>query len=300
MTDLRVLQRTLIVITLMLGLTGCGSRAHKVYSSGHSIELPAATLWNIESFTAVNVALTGYGYDGDKLALSMYSSSQSAAYAPPGVGLAGALIAGSIIGSVEVKKAQKEKNARVAQLLNSLTAIAWTDKISTLTPISGDGQVVIQKGIATPKHVVGNVLVLTPVLEITSNYMSLELHVLAQVWRAGKAQKSSKPQYSNYFHIQSDSLWSGSESLTDIDQKSPEDLAVYINSLLFPVRALVENDLKTLGQPKSSPENIRFKNHMGNYFEMGYLLAKTEDRVTFKSLRGEVKHYPAIIVESKN
>lgn len=284
---IRIIKFSTPAILMILLIACAGSNKKKVVESEY-IPMPDYIYLDTKKLKTCNVALSGIGYDGLALSNSLYQANINASLnSPPGAyspeaGLAGALIAGAIIKSIEQSKAQKNKNEPIKTWLTKIEVSnldmhfleILTD--STMLPVE-----------TIKKKTKGHILKLTPSLNLTANYGSLELHVLAEV-----VSPQDKLLYRNYFHIQSQSLLQGGESLKDLNLRNSDNAKLLLSEIIKKFPALVLNELKNNASVRQV-KSIRFENHMGKYFEMGHIMSLAdEDYITFRTLRGEVKHYP--------
>lgn len=270
-------------------LFGCASTGNKRLIKTETSQLNIAHITIKKKSDPINVDLSTLGYDGTSLAQSMYQAQFNASLNTPGynaaAGFAGALIGGAIGQSMAVSRAQKKKNTPVNPWLNTLTHLPW-ESLSSETKNQFFTQInAADKASNTEPN---NTLNLEYSLAMTANYMSLELRAHAEVLSSDKT-----PVYRNYFHIQSKDIMDLNKGLDQLNQYNQENAEEYVTGLLKKLPYLVLADLYSDDNP-GSPQSIRFKNHMGDYYELGYVIRVEEDYITFKSLRGEVKHYPYI------
>ena len=277
-------------IVLALLVSSCASKTNNIYRTSET-ELNALSqvLINNEELGDWHVALSTLGYDGDAVAFSMYQASMNASSTPnsaPGAGLAGALIGGAIIKSHAQSAAQKSKDEPVQSILNKLSAEDWSEFIKTSVASLQDREVHLKNTVTRYDIQEGPVLFITPELEITANYLAIELHAHVEVITPG-----NKSVYSNYFHLQSEPLFTSDMVLGDINSRPISFFQAQTESLVTRLMKLVLEELDgRLSQ--GEVQSIRFTNYMGGYFERGYFINNAEGYITFKTLRGEIKQYP--------
>ncbi len=224
--------------------------------------------------------------------MSMHQANMNAALTnpqyDPAVGLVGVIVGGAIVKDIEKSRAQEKANGPVQGWLTVLDNTNWESAYNRVKKSYG---LPVSFGKPGSDKLKGNTLRLTHSLGVSSNYASLKLKVLAEL-----IAQDNAVLYRNYFHIQSKKLLKDNELLSDLNAKDREFADRVIVSMLEQVPPLVFSDLtRKSGNVKNS--EIRFTNQMGNYFEMGEVLAANEGYITFRTLRGEIKHYPYTTIE---
>ena len=274
---------------LIVCVAGCqnGPKRDVVTKTVTTSHHPNFTTLHTQELKEINVAMSNLGYNGDQLAASMHSSSMNAAMQPgasPGAGLAGALIGGSIIKSSAQNAAQKQKNEPVADFLTTLENLNWQDIFSS-------SELGAQYSFISPKDKTKNnetLLILTPSAQVSADYRSIRLTVTAAVTKKGKVI------YKNFFHLQSQPLLTGEDLLSSVNTISVDEATAGVQQLIDKLPYLIKQDMQSWpGKELQRSVAIKFKNASGEYFERGYLLEQKQNEIIFKSLRGEVKRYPA-------
>lgn len=279
----------LAAVFLIACIVGCqnGPRRDVVNSTVTPSLQPNLAILNTQELNEINVAMSNLGYNGDQLAASIHSSSMNAAMQPgaaPGTGLAGALIGGSIVKSSAQNAAQKQKNEPVTVFLNTLEKLDWQ-------VIFSSSEMGSQYSFISSRDQTKNsdaLLTLQPSTQVSADYRSLRLTVVAAVTKKGKVI------YKNFFHLQSQPLLSGEDLLNSVNTITTDEATANIKKLIDKLPYLIKQDMQSWpGKQLQKSTAIKFKNASGEYFERGYLLEQREGEIIFKSLRGEVKQYPA-------
>lgn len=284
-----ILSAALIVLSVIN--LGCTTNIKKVVHKTSAAVRPDQVLL-VGPKNPCNVSLSELGYDGTALALSMHQANMNAAMTipqyNPAAGLAGVIVGGAIVKGIEQSRAQKKANEPVTNWLVTLDNTDWKDAFNGLKK-AYRLPVLIDKLDAGKQK--GNTLRLTHSLGVSANYGSLKLKVLAEL-----ISKNNETLYRNYFHIQSRRLLEDNELLSDLNTKDRVFADRVVSSMLEQIPSLVFSDLSRKSEQSKNSE-VRFTNHMGKYFEMGKVLAANEDYITFRTLRGEIKHYPYKTIE---
>jgi hypothetical protein len=276
--------KKLCVVALCAVLASCSASGNKkVLNSSSIANRPIDNIEiNYSKLSRIDVDLESLGYDGDGLALAMQQAQTSAAQSAgasggAGAGLAGALIGGSIAQNMAISGAISEKNNRVPLLLAKMRSLNYEKMWQA-------SQFAVNKESIHPKSA-DLKMVLTPKVSVTADYQSFLITVEVDV-REGNKQK-----YRNYFYLQSDQIVDVQKGLPALEQKPAAWIQQQLEQTMQALPQLIALDLNT-GNSAPAATAIRFKNSMGNFYERGSLLAKHEKHLTFKTLRGEVKHMP--------
>lgn len=274
---------------LIVCIAGCqnGPKRDVVNKTVGAPHHPSFAILNTKEIKEIDVAMSNLGYNGDQLAASIHSSSMNAAMQPgatPGASLAGALIGSSIIKSSAQNSAQRQKNEPVTIFLSTLEKLNWQD-------IFSDSKLGTQYSFVSLKDQTKNnetILTLTPSAQVSADYRSLRLTVTAAATNKGKII------YKNFFHLQSQPLLSGEDLLNSVNTTSTDEATALVKQLIDKLPYLIKQDMQSWpGKQLQRSTAIKFKNASGEYFERGYLLEQKQGEIIFKSLRGEVKQYPA-------
>lgn len=277
----------LISITLIiLFITACNSSNKKdvVHSNITVNTFPQKIFFNATQLNNVNVALNGIGYDGDQIASVMHSSNYSAALQPgysPEAGAAGALIAGLFIQKMQKKAAIEEKNKPISPFLDAVESINWN---SIIDNANVDIQLLSESNYDQVQR-----LIITPTLHISPDYRSLILTALIE-----RKNSSSNVTYQNYIHIHSTPIISWNETITNLNLMSNQDINEHLSVMLNQLNSLIYKELEywqSIPQ-KSGGRPIKFINDLKEYYERGTLLENENNFITYRTLRGEIKHIP--------
>lgn len=290
----------LLGFVILLG--GCSSNPKPIYGSLHSSNLPTQIFLDLSQFNKSKVAMNSPGYDGEAIidsfddfkeraSMSIEQSIRNYPYPmPAGTDYAvdGALTALGfavipIMRSIGEKRAQSRKNEPVKVLLARMESINWESVTELINENIG---VPVSSSLSNLNRANGSILRIHPYLEVTSNYQSFELHALVIVNSA-----MNDVIHHNYYHVQSSPLLEKG-ILNDLNSISEEQIKVTVSDLFKKMLPLIYADLN---EREIRPiRSIRFKNHMGRFYEMGKLLNKNKEEgyISFRTLRGEVKSYP--------
>jgi hypothetical protein len=284
-----ILPAALIVLSIIN--LGCTTNVKKVVHKT-STDAQADQVLLIEPKESCRVSLSTLGYDGTALAFSMNQAHMNAAMTnpqyDPASGLAVVLIGGAIVKGIAQSRAQNKANEPVANWLGLLNDTDWE---VAFNGVKKAYRIPVFINTLDVKKQKGNTLRLTHSLAVSANYGSLQLIVLAEL-----VSHRNEIIYRNYFHIQSRWLLEDSEQFSELNTKDRKFADKRISSMLAKVPSLVFSDMsKKSGKLKNT--EVRFTNHMGKYFEMGKVLAANEGYITFRTLRGEIKHYPYITIK---
>ncbi|WP_333797790.1 hypothetical protein [Rheinheimera sp.] len=264
-------------------LVACSSSGNKKLLNSVSIQSAAINIVEIDysKLKDINVDLESLGYNGDSIAFSMQqaqvNAAQSAGAAGAGAGFVGALIGGAIVQNAAVSAAVKEKNERVPQLLAKMRALDYQK-------LWQSSQFAIQKD-AKGSNVSGLKMMLSPKVSLTADYQSFLITVEVDI------REGDKSKYRNYFYLQSSQIIDLKQGLPSLEQKNSEWIAGVLQKTMQVLPQLIELDIAK-GRDATANTAIRFENQMGQYYEHGALLQKHPTHLTFKTLRGEVKHLP--------
>lgn len=270
-------------------LIGCASTGHDKVIAQKNLHYSAIDMIfiDLKPLENVNVALEGLGYDGNMIAQSMhqanFNASMQAGYNAQ-TGLAGALIGGMIVKEAQINREIKEKNSRVQGFLNDLRQQNWKmhwrnvyTEPAKLLVFSDDPS---QPNLNYKLHI-------TPMLQVAADYQSLHMIVEAEI-----INPKGKSEYRNYFYLQSEALLDQNESLMQLSFKDRQWFETTLLQMLNPLPQLIRNELTNEVKVSKPSEPIRFVNGSGEYYERGYLVGLNDGYITFRTLRGEVKHYP--------
>lgn len=278
------MKQTIWILMLSVAVAACSSGGNKkLLNSGSIANQPINTIEvDYSQLQKINVDLDSLGYDGDGLALSMQQAQASAAQTAgagggAGAGFAGALLGGSIAQNIAISAAISEKNGRVPLLLTKMRALDYQSMWQA-------PQFAINQG-ATQTKSAALKMILTPKVSVTADYQSFLIMVEVDV-REGNLRK-----YRNYFYLQSQQIIDVKQGLPALEQKSSEWIQQQLQATMQALPHLIEMDING-GTTVPATTAIRFSNGMGSYYERASLLAKNEKYLTFKTLRGEIKHMP--------
>lgn len=278
-----------ILFVSMLVLSGCSATGHDKLITQKDLTYAEVDMVfvDLKPFDNVNVALEGLGYDGDMLAQSMHqtnlNASMQAGYNAQ-AGLAGALIGGMIVKEAQVNSQIKEKNERVLGFLHDLKKQNW--KMYWRNIYSEPAKLLVFSDDPAQPYL-KHKLHITPVLQVAADYQSLHMVAEAEI-----LDTKGKSLYRNYFYLQSRALLDKNESLMQLSFKDQQWFESLLSQMIQPLPALIRNELMTSADNTKSSAPIRFVNQSGEYYERGYLLGIKDGFITFRTLRGEVKHYP--------
>lgn len=282
-----VLQLLVLTLTVML-VTGCTtSNVKKVIPpqhSSHVIEKTDVIYLDTSKLSNINVALTGLGYDGDQLAQSMTSANYAAAYQPgadPASAAIGVLIAGSILQNMERSAAIEKKNEPVTPFLTKVAALDWQTLVESNTLLNKEWS------INKPEVKNYSVVTVQPELKLSSDYRNLEIVSLVII-----ESEDGEPLYQNYFHIYAPPFLNKTKLLSELNNLSEETLNSKAKMFLSQLEYLLDKDLSEWQKKPKKNDSIRFKNDDKQYYERGTLLAKENSFITYRTLRGEIKHIP--------
>jgi len=279
----------LLVLSLIIVLfTGCTtSNVKKVIPpqlSSHGIEKTENIYLDTSKLSDINVALSGLGYDGDQVAQSMASVNSAAAYQPgadPVSAAIGVLIVGSILQNMEESAAIEEKNEPVTPFLTKVAALDWEALVSSNTLLN---KVWSLKKTETKNY---NAVTVQPELKLSSDYRNLEIVSLVVI-----ESDEGEVVYQNYFHIYTPPFLNKTELLSGLNNLSEEALNSKVKVLLSQLENLLDKDISEWQKKPKRNDSIRFKNDDKQYYERGTLLAKGNNFITYRTLRGEIKHIP--------
>ncbi|MFO1370389.1 MAG: hypothetical protein U1F46_15460 [Marinagarivorans sp.] len=274
-------------------LTACsnnGPRKDIIHNNNVHKDAPRIAVLNTQQLKEINVAMSDLGYNTGQIAMSAQQASINAASQPgaaPGAGAAGAaggLIGAGIAQASMASAAQKQKNQLAEGLLSTLKNIDWQQTFSS----SALSKAYSIQTLSAPQQSSESKIIITPSLQLSADYRSLILSV------AITTQEQRKTVYKNYFHLQSAPLLEEDKILGDLNKIPPATILKILNDMLAALPKLIEQDMLSWpGKNLSDATSIRFKNSCGEYFERGYLLDLSNGKITFKTLRGEIKNYPA-------
>lgn len=277
------MKQTILLLTLALTVAACSAAGNKkVLNSSSIANRPIDNIEiNYDKLSKIDVDLESLGYDGDGLALAMQqaqnSAAQTAGAGAGGAGFAGALIGGSIAQNMAITGAIADKNRRVPILLSKMRSLNYEQMWQA-------SQFAVNKQSTRPKSA-DLKMVLTPKVSVTADYQSFLITVEVDV------REGNKQRYRNYFYLQSDQIVDIQQGLPALEQKPAAWIQQQLELTMQALPQLIELDVNS-GTSAPAPTAIRFSNSMGNFYERGSLLAKHEKHLTFKTLRGEVKHLP--------
>lgn len=274
--------KKLCVLALCAVLASCSASGNKKVLNSSSIANVSIDQVDIDysNTKEVNVDLESLGYDGNGLALSIQQAQQSAAQSAggaggPAAGFAGAVLGVTIAQNMAVSSAIREKNSRVPQLIAKMRALDY--------PAMWQGSQFKISGKAAASQDLA--MTLKPKVSVTADYQSFLIMVEVTVKQRGSLK------YQNYFYLQSQPITDAKEGLPALEKKSPEWIAEQLQATMKDLPKIIELDISK-GQQVSPPSAIRFSNSMGRFYERGSILAQHQTHLTFKTLRGEVKHLP--------
>lgn len=281
-----------IAVVLMLSasiLNGCSSGGHNKVITKRNLNYSQIDMIfiDIRPLETVNVALEGLGYDGNELAQSMHQANMNAAMQAgynAQTGLAGALIGGMIVKEAQINSQINEKNSRVQGFLNDLKTQNW--KSHWRNAYTEPAKILIFSDDPIQPYI-HNKLFIRPLLQVSADYQSLHMIVEAEI-----VNPKGKSEYRNYFYLQSEALLDENESLMQLSFKDRQWFEEKLQQMLEPLPELIKNELSAKDEQVKQSAPIRFVNDSGEYYERGYLLGFKEGYVTFRTLRGEIKHYP--------
>jgi len=273
-----------ILVALSIILSACNSANKKIILNSDPRTQPRQAVVNTDFLTKVNVDLTGLGYDGNQLSRSMSSTTSQAyyGYGSPESALVGALLGGSLIKEIEINAAIEEKNKPIVNYLSKLSKTDWNNvlnKSNLNIPWS------ISKGEAIHK----DKLVVTPRLHVSADYRSLILSSFIE-----RRDINNQLVYQNYFHIYSAPLLPWSETISNLNAMTAQEINIHLSIMLSQLDILIMKELtdwkKLPVKPGGQP--IKFVNDMKEYYERGTILNMQDKFMTYRTLRGEIKHMP--------
>ncbi|SET68352.1 hypothetical protein SAMN05216326_1623 [Nitrosomonas marina] len=295
------------LIFIVFNLLSCSTniKTKSVSAASELIESPKHIFIDLSYFKDFHVAMNSIGYDGEELeglfgdgfdgGLEQIDRVGSeTGVMTPGIHYAGvgvsALTSIAFVYAMktyQINKYQRKLDEPVKDLLNKMEAINWMPVIAKAVDRNHGVSIFFKKSNYETNE---NVMRITPFLDITSNLLSLELHAYVEILSV-----KNKPIYKKYFHIQSPPLIDIEQNktladLNSIDKEQIKKITIFLFENLLP---LIFSDLNS-NDATTSIQNIRFNNHMGNYFERGQLLDINSEQnyIKFKTLRGHVKYYP--------
>ncbi len=276
----------IVLLSLMvLLMSGCQtSTVKKVVSSQQCVYTHDGTneiYLDTTKLKTVNVAFTGLGYDPNAVSQSVAIGVNSA---PPGsdpLAVAiGSLIGAAIVSDMEKPAALKEKNQRVEAFLSKASTLDWQiilDKNDHLKKTWFINQ--------SYKEGCQNISV-QPELKLSADYRHFELVSLVTM------MDKETIAYQNYFHVYSTPFLDKTALLSELNNLPQEQLAQEIEVLLSQLEVLIDNDLSQWQKLPMQNKAIKFRSDDKEYYDRGVVLAETDSFITYKTLRGEVKHMP--------
>ncbi len=284
-----LLKAGILVLTVIV--SACSSTVKDVFhNTKPTSELPTSLVIVTNELSSWDVSIQKENYTVESdLARALALTNPSVPVSSPNVigGVEGVALnsAISVLSNNRLKsRAQILKNKPVMQLLSRLKSRDWSHLLGQTLANATRYDSYINN--VNPETLANSIKV-TPNLEVTGNYLSLEMHSLVEVF------EKNKKIYSNYFHVQSEPIIRQKMTLADLDNENVEVIDRHVEKMFLDLLVLVEKDFNSFYSVLGlSPRAIRFNNHMGSYYERGYLFEETPSSMTFKSLRGEVKYYP--------
>ena len=271
---------------VLLFVSGCNVSHKKtvVHSNITAHLFPQYIFFDARQLNNVNVTLNGLGYDGDQIASAMHSVNYSAALQPnysPEAGVAGALIAGLFLQDMQKGAAIEERNKPISSFLATVESISWD---SVIDNANVDIQLLSQNDSTQARR-----LIVTPTLHISPDYRSLILTSLIE-----RKNNSGDITYQNYIHIHSTPLISWNETITNLNLMSTQDISEHLSIMLTQLNKLMHKELENWQNipQKSGGYPIKFINDLKEYYERGTLLENENSFITYRTLRGEIKHIP--------
>lgn len=274
-----------LVAVIINGCNASNKKAIVVYSDMTINHFPQQVFFNPVQLSDVNVALMGIGYDGNQVASAMYSANMNAALQPgytPAAGLAGSLIAGSLLRNMQQNAAIEERNEPILLFLSTVEAIDWGKVINS-------ADVDFQLFAFKSDHNHESRLVVTPILNLSPDYRSLILMSFVEM-----RNSSGKVIYQNYIHIHSAPILSWNETITNLNSISHQDISERLSVMLSQLDSLMYKELEGWQNmpSKLGGDPIKFIHDLKEYYERGTLLEKENNFITYRTLRGEIKHIP--------
>ncbi|MBU2707855.1 hypothetical protein KCM76_17810 [Zooshikella marina] len=281
--------RLAIAVILVILLASCANTKKTIIKTEQPLEnIPNIIIVNIEQMESVNVSLREQGYSSVHINQTMHQAQMNAAMQPGythTAGFTGAIIGGAIIRNMEENRAQQNKNRPVTKFLDTLgkknqNILVENDSNSFLNWKNSTNFKAKRKS---------DYIHITPTIKLTSDYRALILTALVEIYN-----NSEKISYRNYFHLQSSPLLQPNETISNLETKTDSmKLATSeIKSLLKKLPDLINNDIKKWQHLPTKNQSIKFTNSLGRYYERGRLLANKQGHITYRSLRGEIKHFP--------
>jgi len=279
-----------LITTLgMCLLVACSSSTKR--SSIHNsyieeISKPYEILFDSKNLSQINVSLRGLGYDGNQLASTMHSANMNAsmnANYSPGAGLVGALIGGAIARESAISSAQKNKNTPVSPFLDNMQLVNWKGLITDISSLNSKWFINTEEFTSKQK------ITVIPELSLSTDYRAFKLISLVKVH-----SDMGKLIYQNYFHVHSLPLLKRNSTITQLNNSDMEYIEQVLTSSLTRLDQLIYDELNKwrLHTKKGVGTNIRFSYDKKHFYERGFLLKKENGYITYKNLRGEVKHMP--------
>lgn len=277
----------LLSITLvLLFITGCNASNKKsiVHSNITVSPFPQHVFFDEAQLNNVDVTLNGIGYDGDQIASAMHSANYSAALQPnysPEAGVAGVVIAGLFLQDMQKEAAIEERNKPISSFLATVESINW-DSVINNTNI---GIQLLSQNDSSQ----GRRLIVTPTLHISPDYRSFILTSLIE-----RKNSSDNITYQNYIHIHSTPIISWNETITNLNLMSNHDIRNHLSVMLVQLITVMHKELEIWQNipQKSGGHPIKFINDLKEYYERGTLLENENSFITYRTLRGEIKHIP--------
>ncbi len=273
------------ILIFTVGISACTSTVKEVFHDvGSTSALPRSLVVFTEGLSSWDVSIQKENYTVESdLARALALTNPSVPVSSPNVigGVEGVALNSAIgvLSNNRLKsRAQVLKNKPVKQLLSRLKSQDWSHLLGqTLANATRYNSYINNVNPET----LANSIKVTPNLEITGNYLSLEMHSLVEIF------EKNKKIYSNYFHIQSGPIVRQKMTLADLNSQNVEVIDRHVEKMFLDLLVLVEKDFNSFYSILGlSPRAIRFNNHMGSYYERGYLFEETPSSMTFKSLRG--------------
>ncbi|PWK53902.1 hypothetical protein [Pleionea mediterranea] len=272
--------KKIIFIGFIVAVFGCaGGAKKKVVTQLNNVKFkPKVIVIDFDSLQTINVSLVGLGYDGNQVAATMKSAAQGAGQA----GLIGSLIGGAIVSNAAKNSAIAEKNKPVESFLSRLESANW----SSLLKKHNANSEFIWTDIDSEQVYI---LKVKPQLNLSVDYRALEMVSLVEL-----RDNAGQVLYQNYFHVHSLPLLKQNQTITYLNQLEDNVVRDIFIRMLSHMNFLIRNEFLVWARSNSETnhQSIKFSNDNKEYFERGDLLDTSNQYITYRSLRGEIKHIP--------
>lgn len=285
----RFINRFILIAIAVTALSSCASTSKKKLILTSDLFIPSSkhVFVNTAKMSTINVARRSLGYNGDQIAATMQQSTMNASMQAgynPGAGLVGALIGGAIVKSLAEQDAIDKKNEPIKMFLEDLANTDWQILLTQTPEAKTVGWQPYYKDVNKEFE---EYLLIEPNLQLSSNYRAFELNVLVEYYG-----NSKKPVFRNYIFIQSPPILSANETVTNLNSNDGELIQDALGKMFAQLKDIVGNEIykqdhQGMGMKHSA---IKFKNALGEFYERGAILSLKNGYITYRNLRGEIKH----------